>query len=219
MNWDFYPYESQRRLRDARDALNSMQRAETVDRMKIEYTRFLSATKNSLYPLQNRMNDLPGFSIWWADRMKNIETDPIAKYFKASRNEVEKAGAEGISVNFTVGQTSISSNGTMLQIGPNGIMRFHPIDGWIPIDHEVSSMKIEGFELIGLPAPLSERNSLDLCLEYIDLLENIVRDAISEFKDKGLEVKSQEVNWENPARTRPCPCKSGRKYKHCHGIQ
>ena len=42
-------------------------------------------------------------------------------------------------------------------------------------------------------------------------------DGLSAEQRQALPVSSLPDNWENTGRNSPCPCGSGKKFKHCHG--
>jgi len=38
-----------------------------------------------------------------------------------------------------------------------------------------------------------------------------------EVQQPGPPLQQAEADWSNTPRNAPCPCGSGKKYKHCHG--
>ena len=44
-----------------------------------------------------------------------------------------------------------------------------------------------------------------------------IPDSISSEERQALPISALPVGWENSSRNAPCPCGSGKKFKHCHG--
>ncbi|HEX7946739.1 MAG TPA: preprotein translocase subunit SecA [Phenylobacterium sp.] len=52
-----------------------------------------------------------------------------------------------------------------------------------------------------------------------ELERGFVPDGISAEQRQALPVTALPDNWEDTGRNQPCPCGSGKKYKHCHGAR
>ena len=52
---------------------------------------------------------------------------------------------------------------------------------------------------------------------HTDLLENIKEDFPEEGEPTGLDFTEREENFYVSSRNAPCPCRSGKRYKQCHG--
>jgi preprotein translocase subunit SecA len=56
--------------------------------------------------------------------------------------------------------------------------------------------------------PLTGENALDM---------GALPDGLSAEQREALPVTALPADWENTGRNAPCPCQSGKKFKHCHG--
>jgi preprotein translocase subunit SecA len=45
----------------------------------------------------------------------------------------------------------------------------------------------------------------------------ILPDGLSAEQREGLPITALPDGWEHTGRNQPCPCGSGKKFKHCHG--
>ena len=50
-----------------------------------------------------------------------------------------------------------------------------------------------------------------------ELERGFVPDGISAEQRAALPISALPENWEDTGRNQPCPCGSGKKFKHCHG--
>lgn len=83
---------------------------------------------------------------------------------------------------------------------------------WIPDSPE----KLAAYIVIIQVIINSLTNEPDKPLEQTTIINNIDQTVIMQIDDRQ-EKKSIELKKEKTGRNKPCPCGSGKKYKHCHG--
>lgn len=154
------------------------------------------------FVLQNLRSVIPGeFDNWYEPVQKTLENDPLMRYFKAARNELEKQGRLNVATSVHI---KSFSSGDMKKFGPPpfGAKSFFIGDqfggtGW---EVKLSDGRMEKY-YVDLPASLGEvkqyfsnfpeakapeikgRSVEELSQKFIERLRNLVVAARSQFLD------------------------------------
>jgi hypothetical protein len=153
--------------------------------------------------LQNmRTIDRAGFDAWYAPYAKEMETDPLADYFKKLRNEILKQGAPSTGMSMHIEHLDSSEIQALIADPPAGAKGFFIGDqlggsGWqieLP-DGTVDKYYVQLPETLRVTVslhlpdpptehvgdPLSDTSITALCRLYVRYLERVVADAEAHF--------------------------------------
>jgi hypothetical protein len=153
--------------------------------------------------LQNmRSIDRAGFDAWYAPYANEMETDPLADYFKKLRNEILKQGAPSTGMSMHVEHVDSGEMQSLMADPPPGAKAFFIGDqlggsGWeveLP-DGTINKYYVQLPESLRvkvslhLPDPptehagevLADTSITTLCRRYLQYLERVVADAEGHF--------------------------------------
>jgi len=89
----------------------------------------------------------------------------------------------------------------------------------------LDSLRTEVTQKLGQVRPMTEEEQAEMLAE-IQAQQEMLQDAGVEAAAQAFQAPEPEVagfdetdrsTWGNPGRNDPCPCGSGKKFKHCHG--